>query len=87
MVWVGGDRSLVKFKENKNQKLKKHQVVASSLWNQKFKLCPYKCFYFFFLCILQNKSQGSIFVRIHAPWQVLAREAEFLKIKVPTKKV
>ncbi|XP_072622267.1 anoctamin-2 [Vulpes vulpes] len=36
---------------------------------------------------LENKSQGSIFVRIHAPWQVLAREAEFLKIKVPTKKM
>ncbi|XP_015415461.1 PREDICTED: anoctamin-2 isoform X1 [Myotis davidii] len=35
---------------------------------------------------VENKSQGSIFVRIHAPWQVLAREAEFLKIKVPTKK-
>eukprot|EP00070_Physeter_catodon_P040392 XP_028347286.1 anoctamin-2-like [Physeter catodon] len=34
---------------------------------------------------LQSKSQGSVFVRIHAPWQVLAREAEFLKIKVPTK--
>nr|XP_036311607.1 anoctamin-2 isoform X2 [Pipistrellus kuhlii] len=36
---------------------------------------------------VENKSQGSIFVRIHAPWQVLAREAEFLKIKVPTKKM
>ncbi|XP_063093799.1 anoctamin-2 isoform X1 [Cavia porcellus] len=36
---------------------------------------------------LEGKSQGSIFVRIHAPWQVLAREAEFLKIKVPTKKM
>uniref|UniRef100_A0A452TPQ6 Anoctamin n=1 Tax=Ursus maritimus TaxID=29073 RepID=A0A452TPQ6_URSMA len=36
---------------------------------------------------LESKSQGSIFVRIHAPWQVLAREAEFLKIKVPTKKM
>ncbi|XP_012414161.1 anoctamin-2 [Trichechus manatus latirostris] len=35
---------------------------------------------------VESKSQGSIFVRIHAPWQVLAREAEFLKIKVPTKK-
>uniref|UniRef100_A0A667FM62 Anoctamin n=1 Tax=Lynx canadensis TaxID=61383 RepID=A0A667FM62_LYNCA len=36
---------------------------------------------------VESKSQGSIFVRIHAPWQVLAREAEFLKIKVPTKKM
>ncbi|XP_012372891.1 anoctamin-2 isoform X1 [Octodon degus] len=35
---------------------------------------------------LESKNQGSVFVRIHAPWQVLAREAEFLKIKVPTKK-
>ncbi|KAJ1062122.1 hypothetical protein K5549_008464 [Capra hircus] len=40
------------------------------------------------ICVLcQSKSQGSVFVRIHAPWQVLAREAEFLKIKVPTKKM
>ncbi|XP_072509807.1 anoctamin-2 isoform X2 [Notamacropus eugenii] len=36
---------------------------------------------------LENKNQGSSFVRIHAPWQVLTREAEFLKIKVPTKKM
>ncbi|XP_032973360.1 anoctamin-2 isoform X2 [Rhinolophus ferrumequinum] len=36
---------------------------------------------------LESKNQGSVFVRIHAPWQVLAREAEFLKIKVPTKKM
>ncbi|XP_036614967.1 anoctamin-2 [Trichosurus vulpecula] len=36
---------------------------------------------------LETKSQGSSFVRIHAPWQVLTREAEFLKIKVPTKKM
>ncbi|CAO2606660.1 Ano2, partial [Lemmus lemmus] len=36
---------------------------------------------------LESKSHGSVFVRIHAPWQVLAREAEFLKIKVPTKKM
>ncbi|XP_078530113.1 anoctamin-2 [Lissotriton helveticus] len=33
------------------------------------------------------KSQGCSFVRIHAPWHVLSREAEFLKIKVPTKKL
>ncbi|XP_015208789.2 anoctamin-2b isoform X1 [Lepisosteus oculatus] len=35
----------------------------------------------------ENKIQGIGFVRLHAPWLVLSREAEFLKIKVPTKKV
>ncbi|XP_077122640.1 anoctamin-2 [Ranitomeya variabilis] len=35
----------------------------------------------------EAKNQGLNFVRIHAPWQVLSREAEFLKIKVPTKKM
>ncbi|XP_063784569.1 anoctamin-2 [Pseudophryne corroboree] len=35
----------------------------------------------------ESKNQGLNFVRIHAPWHVLSREAEFLKIKVPTKKM
>uniref|UniRef100_A0A6J0T5P3 Anoctamin n=1 Tax=Pogona vitticeps TaxID=103695 RepID=A0A6J0T5P3_9SAUR len=35
---------------------------------------------------VENKSQGLSFVRIHAPWNVLSREAEFLKVKMPTKK-
>ncbi|XP_056312131.1 anoctamin-2b [Danio aesculapii] len=34
----------------------------------------------------ENKAHGHAFIRLHAPWQVLSREAEFLKIKVQTKK-
>ncbi|XP_038667121.1 anoctamin-2-like isoform X2 [Scyliorhinus canicula] len=34
----------------------------------------------------ETKTQGTGYVRIHAPWHVLCREAEFLKIKVQTKK-
>ncbi|KAI7792121.1 putative anoctamin-2 [Triplophysa rosa] len=34
----------------------------------------------------ETKVHGHAFIRLHAPWQVLSREAEFLKIKVLTKK-
>ncbi|XP_032895485.1 anoctamin-2-like [Amblyraja radiata] len=34
----------------------------------------------------ESKSPSTGYVRIHAPWHVLSREAEFLKIKVQTKK-
>ncbi|KAL0150531.1 hypothetical protein M9458_054124, partial [Cirrhinus mrigala] len=33
------------------------------------------------------KTPGVGFVKIHAPWSVLCREAEFMKLKMPTKKV
>ncbi|KAM9318159.1 anoctamin-1a isoform 2-T3 [Pholidichthys leucotaenia] len=29
---------------------------------------------------------GVVFLKIHAPWNVLCREAEFMKVKMPTKK-
>uniref|UniRef100_A0A669DM40 Anoctamin n=1 Tax=Oreochromis niloticus TaxID=8128 RepID=A0A669DM40_ORENI len=34
-----------------------------------------------------GKIPGVYFVKIHAPWNVLCREAEFMKLKMPTKKV
>uniref|UniRef100_A0A7N8XD92 Anoctamin n=1 Tax=Mastacembelus armatus TaxID=205130 RepID=A0A7N8XD92_9TELE len=33
-----------------------------------------------------SKIPGVGFVKIHAPWNVLCREAEFMKLKIPTKK-
>ncbi|XP_065154051.2 anoctamin-1 isoform X1 [Paramisgurnus dabryanus] len=35
----------------------------------------------------ETKTPGVGFVKIHAPWGVLCREAEFMKMKMPTKKV
>ncbi|XP_030269721.1 anoctamin-1a isoform X2 [Sparus aurata] len=34
-----------------------------------------------------SKIPGIGFLKIHAPWNVLCREAEFMKLKMPTKKV
>uniref|UniRef100_A0A671M8T9 Anoctamin n=1 Tax=Sinocyclocheilus anshuiensis TaxID=1608454 RepID=A0A671M8T9_9TELE len=35
----------------------------------------------------ETKTPGVGFVKIHAPWSILCREAEFMKLKMPTKKV
>ncbi|XP_044209894.1 anoctamin-1a isoform X2 [Thunnus albacares] len=35
----------------------------------------------------EGKIPGIGFLKIHAPWNVLCREAEFMKLKMPTKKV
>ncbi|XP_066439531.1 anoctamin-1 isoform X2 [Eleutherodactylus coqui] len=35
----------------------------------------------------ETKLHGVGFVKIHAPWNVLCREAEFMKLKLPTKKI
>uniref|UniRef100_A0A7N6BYF3 Anoctamin n=1 Tax=Anabas testudineus TaxID=64144 RepID=A0A7N6BYF3_ANATE len=34
-----------------------------------------------------SKIPGMGFLKIHAPWHVLCREAEFMKLKMPTKKI
>uniref|UniRef100_A0A7N8X2R1 Anoctamin n=1 Tax=Mastacembelus armatus TaxID=205130 RepID=A0A7N8X2R1_9TELE len=41
---------------------------------------------FLMLYVTQSKIPGVGFVKIHAPWNVLCREAEFMKLKIPTKK-
>lgn len=43
----------------------------------------YQCMF----SMMQSKIQGIGFLKIHAPWNILCREAEFLKLKMPTKKV
>ncbi|KAI4825102.1 hypothetical protein KUCAC02_020800 [Chaenocephalus aceratus] len=37
--------------------------------------------------VFQTKIAGVGFVKIHAPWNILCREAELMKLKMPTKKV
>lgn len=39
------------------------------------------------LVLFQSQILGIGFLKIHAPWNVLCREAEFMKLKMPTKKV
>lgn len=86
-MWCGSEGMGSWWSLKRTQSRNWRNNTLGKLGSQTFKFCPSKCFHFFFLCTLQSKNQGSVFVRIHAPWQVLAREAEFLKIKVPTKKV
>lgn len=40
-----------------------------------------------FIFVFQTKIPGVGFLKIHAPWEVLCREAEFMKLKMPTIKV
>lgn len=44
-------------------------------------------FFSLFIFVFQNKIPGVGFLKIHAPWEVLCREAEFMKLKMPTFKV
>lgn len=47
-------------------------------------------FFFYYCCVVlcfQAKVPDVGFLKIHAPWHVLCREAEFMKLKMPTKKV
>lgn len=37
--------------------------------------------------LFQGHFPGIGFLKIHAPWNILCREAEFMKLKMPTKKV
>lgn len=37
--------------------------------------------------LFQGHFPGIGFLKIHAPWKILCREAEFMKLKMPTKKV
>lgn len=37
--------------------------------------------------VFQGHFPGIGFLKIHAPWNILCREAEFMKLKMPTKKV
>uniref|UniRef100_A0A8C1LTP6 Anoctamin n=1 Tax=Cyprinus carpio TaxID=7962 RepID=A0A8C1LTP6_CYPCA len=41
----------------------------------------------FFIFVFQTKLPGVGFLKIHAPWDVLCREAEFMKLKMPTTKI
>ena len=72
--------------------LRKYRFVncSSVLGFPVFDLQPSVSFLKLLFCCLflsQTKISGVGFVKIHAPWNILCREAEFMKLKMPTKRV
>lgn len=64
-----------------------HLAYAGANWMLFFFVLFFTFLNLFFWLVLQVKTHGPSYTRLHAPWPVLCREAEFLKIKVPTKAV
>lgn len=65
----------------------RHLAYAGANWMLLFFVFFLTFLNLFFWFVLQMKTHGPSYTRLHAPWPVLCREAEFLKIKVPTKTV